>query len=93
MPFSIKQTPETLCVTCENGTVAHSHSGSVTIRCGAFRTGPQPPQPVSSCSGYEFKYDSPTYAMEKAAWIVEVNKASKFIGFKQPSRLRSRDDD
>lgn len=84
MSFTMKEIPKTLCETCAHGKVAVSTTTGTVTECRATRSDRRV-EGVVKCTSYSYQYGSAPFEMKECAWIIEVTKENKFIGFRPPS--------
>lgn len=72
-----------LCGTCTESFIREDRDG-VKIECSYF--GPPTPvaKPIYRCSGHRNNSQPSKFELEKIAWVLDVNKSGKVIGFSKP---------
>jgi hypothetical protein len=89
----IKSNRKSLCETCYNAIFVKGRSELFDCREINDRMVARIQQPVTECSGYEYRYDlAHAYEAKTLGWVLEV-KGRDVIGFKPPKKPGSNSDE
>jgi hypothetical protein len=86
MRVIVKEKPSTLCATCSHALRAEDEHGRLLLsRCNAgSATSLVVRSNVTTCNEYDFAYGGEAWKYKEIAWIIEVSKTRKFLGFRPP---------